>query len=148
MFKQKYVVLQSYRSLRALQSSSDFICKSYDFITILLCRKRKNGYPNSGYPYPTRLSGYLPGSTRSVSDPNPKLHYPGITRIRTEYKKTRIRIRKMVPNQYLYPVPVLGTLPVFIPTQDKSRGQGSAQHQYVYVRTTSYASERHTGWWT
>ena len=91
-----------------------FIYKSYEFITIL-CRKRKNGYPNSGYPYPTPISGYLPGSVRSVSDPNPKLYYPGITRIRPEYKNICIRIRKMVPNQYPYPVPVSGTLPVFTP---------------------------------
>jgi hypothetical protein len=66
--------------------------KSYDFITILLCRKRKNGYP--GYPYPTRISRYLPGSHRSVSDPNSKLQYPSITHIRPEYKNTRIRIQK------------------------------------------------------
>ncbi|PWZ07683.1 hypothetical protein Zm00014a_042545 [Zea mays] len=92
----------------------DFICKSYDFITMLLCRKRKNGYP-----YPTRISGYLPGSTRSVFDPNPKLYYPGIIRIRPEYKNTRTRIRKMVPNQYPYPVPVSGTLPVFTPREKK-----------------------------
>jgi hypothetical protein len=56
--------------------------------------QKKNGYPNSGYTYPTRISGYLPGSIGSVSDPNPKLHYPGITRIRPKYKNTRIRIRK------------------------------------------------------
>jgi hypothetical protein len=79
-------------------------------------QKRKNEYPNSGYPYPTRISGYLPGSTRSVSDPNPKLYYPGITHIRPEYKNTRICIRKMVPNQYPYLVPVSGTVPVFTPT--------------------------------
>jgi hypothetical protein len=29
-----------------------------------------------------------------VSDPNPKLQYAGITRIRPEYKNTRICIRK------------------------------------------------------
>jgi hypothetical protein len=95
-------------------------------------QKRKNEYPNSGYPYPTRISSYLSGSTRSVSDPNPKLYYPDITRIRPEYKNTRIHIRKMVPNQYSYPVPVSGTLPnqysypvpvsgtlpVFTPTQN------------------------------
>jgi hypothetical protein len=81
-------------------------------------QKRKNGYPNSGYPYPTRISGYLPGSTRSVSDPNPKLYYPGITRIRPEYKNNCIRIRKIFPNQYPYPVPISGTLPVFTPTCD------------------------------
>jgi hypothetical protein len=57
-------------------------------------QKKKNGYPNSGYPYPTRIFGYLPGSTRSVSDPNPKLQYPGITCICLEYKNTRIHIRK------------------------------------------------------
>jgi hypothetical protein len=80
-------------------------------------QKRKNGYPNSGYPYPTRISGYLPGSTCSVSDPNSKLYYPGITRIRPEYKNICICIRKMVPNQYPYPVPVSGTLPVFTPRE-------------------------------
>jgi hypothetical protein len=51
-------------------------------------------------PYPTRIRSYtirvLP-----VSVPN--------------IKNTRIRIRKMVPNQYPYPVPVSGTLPVFTP---------------------------------
>jgi hypothetical protein len=67
-------------------------------------------------PNPTRIFEYLPGSTRSVSDPNPKLYYPGITRIRREYKNNRIRIQKMVPNQYPYPVPVSGTLPVFTPS--------------------------------
>jgi hypothetical protein len=40
------------------------------------------------------MSGYLPCSTRSVSDPNPKLYYLGIIRIRPKYKNTRIRIRK------------------------------------------------------
>jgi hypothetical protein len=64
-----------------------FICKSYDFITIL-CRKRKNGYTNSRYPYPTQISGYLPDNPRFVSDPNLKLQYPGITCIRPEYKNT------------------------------------------------------------
>jgi hypothetical protein len=43
------------------------------------------------------------------------MYYPGITRIRPEYKNTRIRIRKMVPNQYPYPVAVSGTLPIFTP---------------------------------
>jgi hypothetical protein len=43
------------------------------------------------------------------------MYYSGIIRIRPGYKNTRIRIRKMVPNQYPYPVPVSGTLPVFIP---------------------------------
>jgi hypothetical protein len=38
---------------------------------------------------------YLPGSPRSVSDPNPKLNYSGITRIRPEYKNTQICIQKM-----------------------------------------------------
>jgi hypothetical protein len=47
-----------------------------------------------GTPYQTRISGYLSGSSRSVPDPNPKLQYSGITRIRPEYKTTRIRIRK------------------------------------------------------
>jgi hypothetical protein len=93
VFKQKINVLQSYRFLRALQFSyklylHPFICKSYDFITIS-CIKRKNGYP-----YPTRISRYLPCSPRSVSDLNPKLHYPNITRIHPEYKNTRICIRK------------------------------------------------------
>jgi hypothetical protein len=57
-------------------------------------QKKKKRVPNSGYPYPTRISGYLPGSIGSVSDPNSNLHYPGITRIRLEYKNTCIRIRK------------------------------------------------------
>jgi hypothetical protein len=51
-------------------------------------QKRKNGYPNSGYPYLTRISGYLPSSPRSVSDLYPKLQYPSTTRIRPEYKNT------------------------------------------------------------
>jgi hypothetical protein len=52
-------------------------------------------YPNSGYPYPTQIFGYLSGSPRSVSVPNLKLHYPGITCIRPEYKNTWIFIQKM-----------------------------------------------------
>jgi hypothetical protein len=43
----------------------------------------------------TRISWYLSGSPRSVSDPNPKLNYPGIIRIYPEYKNTRICIEKM-----------------------------------------------------
>jgi hypothetical protein len=46
-------------------------------------------------PYPTRISECLLDSNRSVSGPYLKLHYPGITRIRPEYKNTQIRIRKM-----------------------------------------------------
>jgi hypothetical protein len=49
-------------------------------------QKKEKRVPNSGYPYPTRIYEYLSGSPRSVSDPNPKLQYPGITRIRPEYK--------------------------------------------------------------
>jgi hypothetical protein len=41
----------------------------------------RNGNENSRYPYPTRISGYLPSNIGSVSDPNLKLHYLGITRI-------------------------------------------------------------------
>jgi hypothetical protein len=48
----------------------------------------------NGYPYPTRIPSYLTGSPRSISDPNPKLQYSGITRIRPEYKNTRICIQK------------------------------------------------------
>jgi hypothetical protein len=120
-------VLQSYRSLRALQFSYKLYfhpisyVKVYDFITILLCRKWKNGYPNSGYPYPTWIFGCLPGSTRSVSDPNPKLQYPGITRIRPEYKNTRIRIRKNGYLHYPYLVPDGYTRPVFTPSWACSR---------------------------
>jgi hypothetical protein len=44
-------------------------------------KNKQNGYPNL-----TRISGYLLGSPRSVSDPNPKLQYLGITRIYLEYK--------------------------------------------------------------
>jgi hypothetical protein len=69
-------------------------------------KKKKNGYPNFGYPYPTRIFGYLPGSIGSVSVPNPKLHYPGIT---------RIRIRKNMYLHYPYPVPGGYTRPVFTP---------------------------------
>jgi hypothetical protein len=78
-------------------------------------QKKKKRYPNSGYPYPTRISGYLPGSTRPVSDPNLKLQYPGITRIRLEYKNTQIRIRKNGYLHYSYPVPDGYTRPVFTP---------------------------------
>jgi hypothetical protein len=55
-----------------------------------MLKKKKTG------TYPTRISGYFPGSARSVSDPNLKLQYPGITRIRPEYKTTWIRIKKRV----------------------------------------------------
>jgi hypothetical protein len=51
-------------------------------------QENKNGYMNSRYSYPARIFRYLPGSPRSVSDPNPKLQYPGITCIRPEYKNT------------------------------------------------------------
>jgi hypothetical protein len=79
-------------------------------------KKKKNGYPNSGYPYPTRISGYLPGSIGS--DPNPKLHYSGITRIRPEYKNTRIRIWKNEYLHYMYLIPGGYTRPVFTPTSE------------------------------
>jgi hypothetical protein len=41
------------------------------------------------------------------------LHYPGITRIRPEYKNTRIRIRKTGYLHYPYPVPGGYTRPAF-----------------------------------
>jgi hypothetical protein len=55
---------------------------------------------------------YLPGSNRSVSDPNSKLQYPGITCIRLEYKNVWIRIEKtgictnpyLVPDEYNRPI--------------------------------------------
>jgi hypothetical protein len=56
-------------------------------------KKKKNGYPNLGYPYPTWISRYLLGSARLESDPNPKLYYPGITRICPEYKSIWICIK-------------------------------------------------------
>jgi hypothetical protein len=67
----------------------------------------------------TRIRPEYPGIYRVVLAPYP-------TRIRSHtirvlpvsvpnLKNTRIRIRKMVPNQYPYPVPVSGTLPVFTP---------------------------------
>jgi hypothetical protein len=46
-----------------------------------------------GTPYPTWISGYLPRNPCSVSDPNPKLQYPGFTLIRPEYKNTWICIQ-------------------------------------------------------
>jgi hypothetical protein len=79
-------------------------------------QKRKSEYPNFGYPYPTRISEFLPGSPRSIFDPNPKLNNPGITRIHPKYKNTQICIRK---NEYLhnsYLVPAGYTWPVFTPT--------------------------------
>jgi hypothetical protein len=76
-------------------------------------QKKKKRVPEFRVPVSDPNIRYLPGSTRSVSDPNPKLYYPGITRIHPEYKN--ICIRKMVPNQYPYPVPVSGTQPVFTP---------------------------------
>jgi hypothetical protein len=59
-------------------------------------KKKKNGYLNFGYPYLTRISRYLTGSHRFVSDPNLKLDYLGITRICPKYKNTRIHIQKRV----------------------------------------------------
>jgi hypothetical protein len=56
---------------------------------------------------------YLPDSSRYISDPNPKLQYPGITRIHPEYKNTRIHIRKNGYLPYLYPVPDAYIRPVF-----------------------------------
>jgi hypothetical protein len=78
-------------------------------------QKKKNRYPDSRYPYPTRISGYLSGSTRFVSDPNPKMHYLGITRIRPKYKNIRIRIRKNGYLYYPYPVHDEYTRTVFTP---------------------------------
>jgi hypothetical protein len=84
-----------------------------------VAQQSKLGVKTGGYG---RISGYLPGSTRSVSDPNLKMYYPGITCIRPEYKNTRIRIRKMVLNQYPYQVPVSGTLPVFTSSRSGAGG--------------------------
>jgi hypothetical protein len=58
-------------------------------------QKKKKWVP-IGYPYPTRIFGYLPGSHRSVSGPNPKLHYSGITRICLEYKTPESVFEKRV----------------------------------------------------
>jgi hypothetical protein len=79
---------------------------------------QKKRVPNSGYPYPTRISRYLPSSPHSLSDPNLKLHYPGITRICPEYKNTWICIRKNGYLHYLYPVPGRYTRPVFSPREE------------------------------
>jgi hypothetical protein len=79
-----------------------FICKTYDFITIL-CRKIKNRYPKFGYSYPTRISKYLSGSPYFIYDPNLKLHYPGTTRICLIYKNTRIYYPYLVLDGYTRP---------------------------------------------
>ena len=78
-------------------------------------QKKKKRVPEFQVPVSDLNIWYFSGSHRSVSDPNLKLQYPGITRTRPEYKTTRIRIRK---NGYLhYPYPILAgyTRPVFTP---------------------------------
>jgi hypothetical protein len=55
-------------------------------------QKKKKRVPEFRVPVSDPNIRVFTGYTRSVSDPNPKLHYPGITRIRPEYKNTRIRI--------------------------------------------------------
>jgi hypothetical protein len=42
----------------------------------------------------TRIRPEYMGISRSVSDPNPKLHYSDINRIHSEYKNIRICIEK------------------------------------------------------
>jgi hypothetical protein len=122
VFKQKCDVLQSYRSLRALQFSyklyfsSDFICKGFDFITILLCRKRKNGHPDSGYRYPTWISGYLLGSLGSVYDPKSEAALSKYYSYSPKYKNIHIRIRKN--NIYTIHIPYPTSFsPLTAPTQ-------------------------------
>jgi hypothetical protein len=103
----KIDVLQSYRSLQALQFSYKLYLHSILYVKLwfynyIMQKKKKNGYP-----YPTRISGYLSGSSRSVSDPNMKLQYPDITRIRPEYKITRIRI-------WVFALSISGTRRVYL----------------------------------
>jgi hypothetical protein len=86
--------------------------------------------------------GYLPGSPRSVSDPNPKLQYPGITRIRPENKNTRICIRKNGYLHYPYPVPDGYTRPVFTP---RYQSRPSRFHRHVWVRGSSIWRMAHVG---
>jgi hypothetical protein len=50
------------------------------------------------------------------------LQYPGITRIRPEYKTTRTRIRKNGYLHYPYPVPDGYTRLVFTPTEGEGEG--------------------------
>jgi hypothetical protein len=69
----------------------------------------------------TRIRPEYPGSPRFISDPNPKLQYAGISRIRPEYKTTRIRIRKNEYLHYPYPVPDGYTRPVFTPRRKELR---------------------------
>jgi hypothetical protein len=65
-------------------------------------KKKKTGTRIPG----TRIRPEYPGIYRVVFAPYLKLHYPGTTRIRPEYKNTQIRIQK---NRYLhYPYPVYG----------------------------------------
>jgi hypothetical protein len=77
----------------------------------------------------SRISGYLPGSPRSVSDPNPKLQYPGITRIRPKYKNTRIHIRKNGYLYYSYLVPDLFS-PLLATCKLGERSQGEICGKY------------------
>jgi hypothetical protein len=65
----------------------------------------------SRYPYTNRISGY-------VSKPNPKVHYPGNTRIRPGYKNY---LNPYLKNRYFYyPYPVTDryTGSFFTPIQD------------------------------
>jgi hypothetical protein len=79
-------------------------------------QKNKKRVPEFQVPYPTRISRYLLGSPRSLSDPNPKLQYPGITRIRPEYKNTQIHIEKtgICTIRIRYPTGI--PRPIFTPT--------------------------------
>jgi hypothetical protein len=79
-------------------------------------QKKKKRVPEFRVPVSDPNIRVFTGYTRSVSDPNPKLHYPGITRIRPEYKNTRIRIWKNGYLHYPYPVPGGYTRPVFTPS--------------------------------
>jgi hypothetical protein len=80
-------------------------------------KKKKMGTRIPG----TRIRPEYSGSPNSVSDPNPKLQYPSIIRICSEYKNTRIRIRKNRYLYYSYLVPDGYTRPVFTPS---SAGSG------------------------
>jgi hypothetical protein len=94
MFIQKCNVLQSCRSLQVIQLScklslSEFICKSYDYIKYYT---RKKWVPEIRVTVFDLISGYLPGSSRSESDPNLKLSYLGTSCIRPKYKSNQICI--------------------------------------------------------
>jgi hypothetical protein len=66
---------------------------------------------------------------RSVSDPNLKLQYLGITHIHTEYKNTGIRIRKNGYLHYPYLVPDRYTRPIFtLPPLAQDHHSISQQH--------------------